>query len=79
MTTQPSASTLDAHFIAQQIDHRFNGYSSLAEAFIEVVRPYQLDDQAAQQLYWKMRKIHQKKPIRRRRPYHEPAQMRKAS
>jgi len=37
--------------ISRQINDEFNGLPSLAQAFIEIIRPYGLDDLAARRLY----------------------------
>ena len=43
--------TINAHQIARMIDANNNGYPSMAEAFIDVIRAYDLTDGAAVHLY----------------------------
>jgi hypothetical protein len=54
-------STLDANQIAMQIGHDNNGYSSMAQAFIALIKGQDLSDGAAVHLFRDTVKIKQAK------------------
>ncbi len=49
--SQATRSTISAHQIASRIDNHMNGFSSMAQAFIDVISEYEIPDPAAIQLY----------------------------